>query len=113
MRLGLGCYRKVRKPSVGIRLRTSRSVKAGFEFQKPALQLPLLLGFFAGAQERFTSCGFLLRAGKIFPARSNGRGENIARLPKTVTGQKVMLQSRARELLEIGVVEVVSLRRAN
>src|SRR6266446_2612548 len=87
-------------------------LKSRFKCSESPLQFPLLVGLFAGLQKIGAARRELLCARRILRANRNSASENIRRAPQTRTRQKTMFQAGAHNLLEIAVVQPVSLHRA-
>src|SRR5258708_20968916 len=84
-----------------------------FKRTKTEFEFPLLLGSLAGLEKsRARGRGFF-RSWSIVRACWNNATEGIRRAPQTCAAQKAVFQASANHVLEVSVVEIVSLNRAD
>src|SRR6266851_3901814 len=84
-----------------------------FKCAEPALKFPLLLGSLAGLEKSRARGGRFFRSWSIVRACWNNATEGIRRAPQTCAWQEAVLQAGVNHVLEVSVVEIVSLNCAD
>src|SRR5258708_3925725 len=84
-----------------------------FKRTKTQFKFPLLLGSLAGLEESRARGGRFFRSWSIVRACWNNTTEGIRRAPQTCAGQEAVFQASANHVLEVSVVEIVSLNCAD